>query len=72
MRSTSYKNYLLAAVAAIYAFNMVDQLALAFMLQDIKMELDLSDTQLGFLGGMVFALFYAVAGIHIARWTDRG
>ena len=32
----------------------------------------LSDAQLGFLGGIAFALFYACAGIPIARWADTG
>ena len=35
-------------------------------------RLRLSDTQLGFLTGIAFALFYASAGITISRWADRG
>ena len=56
----------------ILAFNYVDRLALGLLLQDIKVDLDLSDTQLGFLSGIAFALFYSVMGIPIARWADRG
>jgi len=41
-------------------------------LQGIKVDLSLSDTQLGFLSGIAFALFYATMGIPIARWADRG
>lgn len=68
----TYKNYLLAVLLFILAFNYVDRLALGLLLQDIKADLDLSDTQLGLLSGIAFALFYSVMGIPIARWADRG
>jgi predicted MFS family arabinose efflux permease len=56
----------------VLAFNSVDRLALGLLLQNIKVDLHLSDTQLGFLTGIAFALFYSVMGIPIARWADRG
>jgi MFS transporter, Spinster family, sphingosine-1-phosphate transporter len=67
-----YKRYLLIVLAMILAFNQVERLALGLTLQDIKVDLDLTDTQLGLLSGIAFALFYAVMGIPIARWADRG
>ncbi len=72
MQQTSYKNYLLVVLTIIALFNYVDRIALGIMLEDIKRDLDLTDTQLGFLSGMAFALFYSVMGIPIARWADRG
>jgi MFS transporter, Spinster family, sphingosine-1-phosphate transporter len=66
------KNYLLALLTAIMVFNYVDRIALGLLQQDIKHDLALSDTQLGFMTGIAFALFYAVMGIPIARWADRG
>src|SRR5258708_16958662 len=68
----SYKHYLLSVLLAILAFNFVDRVALALLLQDIKTDLRLSDSELGFLSGIAFALFYSVMGIPIARWADRG
>jgi MFS family permease len=68
----AYKNYVLVVLLVIYAFNYVDRLALGLLLQDVKVDLALSDTQLGFLSGISFALFYSVMGIPIARWADRG
>jgi MFS family permease len=56
----------------ILAFNSVDRLALGVVLEDLKTELALSDTQLGFMSGIAFTVFYAVMGIPIARWADRG
>src|SRR4051794_30551322 len=67
-----YKRYLLAVLMAILAFNYVDRLAFGIVLQNVKSDLHLTDTELGFLGGIAFALFYAVMGIPIARWADRG
>jgi MFS family permease len=67
-----YKNYLLTILLVILAFNYVDRFALGVVLQDIKIDLSLSDTQLGFMSGIAFALFYSIMGIPIARWADRG
>jgi MFS family permease len=67
-----YPRYALALLVVVYVFNFVDRSILAILLEDIKLEFDLSDTQLGFLSGIAFALFYAVMGIPIARWADRG
>jgi MFS family permease len=72
MKESAYKSYLLSVLMVILAFNYVDRLALGLLLQYIKVDLKLSDTQLGFLGGIAFALFYSIMGIPIARWADRG
>jgi MFS family permease len=63
---------MLAILIVILAFNFMDRFALGVVLQDIKTDLKLSDTQLGLLSGLAFALFYSVMGIPIARWADRG
>jgi len=70
--SRKYKNYLLTVLMVILAFNFVDRMALGLVLQDIKIDLHLSDSQLGLLSGIAFALFYSILGIPIARWADRG
>ena len=72
MSAHVYRRYLLVVLLLVLAFNYVDRLALGLFLQDIKTELSLSDTQLGVLSGIAFAMFYAVMGIPIARWADRG
>jgi MFS transporter, Spinster family, sphingosine-1-phosphate transporter len=66
------KGVLLVVLALILAFIYVDRLALGVLLQDIKVEFALSDTQLGLLSGIAFSLFYGVMGLPIARWSDRG
>ncbi len=71
-KSNLYRSYLLTVLLLILAFNYVDRLAVGLVLQDLKSDLRLSDTQLGLLTGIAFALFYSVMGIPIARWADRG
>jgi MFS transporter, Spinster family, sphingosine-1-phosphate transporter len=66
------KNYLLTLLLVILASNHLDRLAFGLVLQNIKVDLALTDTQLGVVTGIAFALFYATMGIPIARWADRG
>jgi len=72
MSSRGYKKYLLTLLTTILVFNYVDRLGLGVVLQSIKVDLQLSDTQLGFLSGIAFAFFYAIMGVPIARWADSG
>lgn len=71
-RSSRYTTYFLCILMLVNAANLMDRLVLSVLLQDIKMELGLSDTQLGLLTGLAFAIFYAGVGIPLARWADRG
>jgi MFS family permease len=68
----AYKNYLLAILLIVSAFSSTDRVVLGLVLQDVKADLALSDTQLGFLIGPAFAVFYSTMGVPIARWADRG
>ena len=67
-----YANYALGLLLGVYIFNFIDRQILSILMESIKTEIQLSDTELGFLGGIAFALFYTFAGIPIARWADRG
>jgi MFS family permease len=67
-----YRRYMLIVLMTIYGFNGMDALALGLVAQDIKRDLGLSDTELGTLSGIAFALFYSLLGLPIARWADRG
>lgn len=55
----------------VYTLNFIDQGLMTLLLQPIKEDLRLSDTQLGFLTGIAFGLFYATLGLPIARLADR-
>ena len=72
MFTERYKRYVLSTLTLVYTLNYVDRGLIVLLLQPIKDDLHLSDTQLGFLTGIAFALFYATLGLPIARWADRG
>jgi MFS family permease len=72
MYSNAYRRYVLGTLTSVYALNYLDRGLIALLLQPIKEDLHLSDTQLGFLTGIAFGLFYATLGLPIARWADRG
>lgn len=58
-------------LTATYFFSYMDRQILAILLEDIKADLLLSDTQLGLLSGFAFAIFYATLGIPVAALADR-
>jgi predicted MFS family arabinose efflux permease len=70
--SPAYARYVLGLLFVVFVFNFVDRQILAILLEPIKEDLGVSDTAMGFLTGIAFALFYTVAGIPIARYADRG
>ena len=69
--SKAYRYYALGLLLLGYIVNFVDRSILAILLEPIKAELILSDTELGMLGGLAFALFYATLGSPIAALADR-
>jgi predicted MFS family arabinose efflux permease len=70
--SSRYVWYVILLLSTVNAFSYMDRMALAVLLPSIKEDLALNDSQLGLLMGLAFALFYAICGIPIARWADRG
>ena len=67
-----YRRYVLGVLFLTYVLNTIDRSpVLGVSLQFIKAEFGASDTQLGLLTGIAFALFYATMGIPIAAWADR-
>lgn len=72
MGKFQYKHYMLVLLTVIATFNYLDRFVLSLVMEPLKQEFQLSDSQLGFLSGFAFAIFYALAGIPIARWADQG
>ena len=69
--SASYKRFVLVMLTIVYAFNFIDRQILVILQEPIKLEMGLSDAQLGLLSGFTFAVIYVTAGIPIAYWADR-
>ena len=55
----------------VYVFNFIDRQIVNILAEPIARDLQLSDTQIGLMTGLAFALFYTVLGIPIARLADR-
>lgn len=53
------------------AFNFVDRQIVNILAEPIKHDLGLSDTQIGLMTGLAFAVVYTTLGIPIARWADN-
>lgn len=62
----------LAVLLSVFAINFMDRQILALLVEPIKTDMGLSDTQIGLLYGFAFAVLFATAGIPIARAADRG
>jgi MFS family permease len=69
--SRAYTRYALGLLLVVYIFNFLDRQVVAILLQAIKKDLGLSDTQLGAFSGIAFAFLYSTLGIPIARLADR-
>ncbi len=55
----------------VYVFNFLDRQIVNILAEPIRNDLNLSDTQIGLMTGLAFALFYTVLGLPIARYADR-
>lgn len=67
---SGYARYALGLLLVVYVLNYVDRQILSILMEPIREELHLTDSQLGLLSGLGFALFYALAGLPIARLAD--
>jgi MFS family permease len=61
----------LAILVLVYTFNFIDRQIIGILAVPIKTDLGLSDTQLGLMGGLAFALLYTGLGIPVAMLADR-
>ncbi|BBH45585.1 spinster family MFS transporter [Pseudomonas sp. KU43P] len=66
-----YEWYVVTLCMVAYIFSFVDRQILALMIEPIKADLQLSDTQFSLLHGLAFSLFYAFMGMPIAYLADR-
>lgn len=55
----------------VYIFNFLDRQIVNILAEPIARDLGLSDTQIGLMTGLAFALFYTALGLPIARYADR-
>ncbi|TVT45951.1 MFS transporter [Amycolatopsis rhizosphaerae] len=61
----------MAVCTAAYVFSFVDRQILSLMIEPIKRDLHLTDTQFSLLSGLAFSLLYSFMGLPIAILADR-
>ncbi|MCR6644396.1 MAG: MFS transporter [Terricaulis sp.] len=66
-----YPYVVVLILGLIYAFNYLDRQIVAILVEPIKADLNLTDTQIGLVSGFAFALFYTTFGIPVAWLADR-
>lgn len=66
----AYSWYALGVLVLLYVLNFVDRQILSILANDIKADLGVEDSYLGFLYGTAFAVFYALFGIPLGKLAD--
>ena len=71
VQSLRYARYGLAMLFLVALFNYIDRSIISILQEPLKADLKLSDTQLGALTGLSFAILYSTMALPIARLADR-
>jgi len=67
-----YAWYVVGILLLAYAFAIVDRTAIGLLVDPIKHSLHISDTQIGLLQGLAFAICYTTFGLPLGYLADRG
>ncbi len=65
-----YAWYVVGVLMVAYIFSFIDRQILALLVQPIRRDLGISDTQMSLLIGFSFAIFYSFFGILLGRLAD--
>ena len=68
--SLRYAWYVVIVLTALYMLSFVDRTILSLLVGSIKRDLGISDTRVGLLQGLSFALFYTIMGLPLGRLAD--
>jgi len=68
--SLGYAWYVVIVLTALYMLSFVDRTILSLLVGSIKRDLGISDTRIGLLQGLSFALFYTIMGLPLGRLAD--
>ncbi len=71
LQGSRYRYLVLAMLALAYTFNFLDRQILGILKEPIKQDLGLTDTQLGLMGGLAFAMLYSTLAVPIGWLADR-
>ncbi|MBS3017402.1 hypothetical protein DJFAAGMI_00107 [Comamonas sp. PE63] len=65
------RHYLLLVLLLVYGVSMIDRQIMGVLIQPIKQEMGVSDSAMGLLTGLAFALFYSILAVPFGRFADR-
>ena len=65
-----YSWYVVVVLMLCYALSFIDRQILSLLVEPIKADLGLSDTEFSLLQGMAFALFYTFVGLYMGKLAD--
>ena len=71
MTSKSYRTFAIILLTIVYGFNFIDRQIVGILAPFIQKDLGLTNTELGLLIGLAFAIFYTLVAIPIAWLADR-
>ena len=66
-----YAWYVVAILTFAYVVSAIDRQIISLLVEPIKADLGLSDTQMSLLMGLAFGVFYTLMGIPLGRMADR-
>jgi len=69
--SRGYRAWLLTVLVLVSALNLADRQGLAASAQALKLDLKFTDSQLGLIQGLGFAIFYTLMGLPLARLAEH-
>ena len=69
--SSTYAWYVVAVLLLAYTLSFIDRMILSLLVDPIKADLGISDTQMSLLMGFAFAIFYSALGIPLGWLADR-
>jgi MFS family permease len=67
----AYSWYVVAVLMLAYTNSFIDRQILSLLIEPIRADLQISDTQVSLLAGLAFSIFYTLAGVPIARLADQ-
>ena len=70
--SAAYGWYVVAILCLCNMIAFVDRQIINLLVEDIKVDLAITDTEISLLQGLAFALFYAVTAVPLGRLADTG
>jgi len=70
--NSKYSWYVLCILTLSFTVSFIDRQVLTLLIDPIKSDLNISDTQVSLLIGFAFSLFYVSMAIPIARQVDKG